>query len=71
MLNYGQMIQAFLDQQSNDSVGIENEICPWSVLIPDHTDNPSAGEQTVNRPQDAPTSREQSAVDFVEERAQF
>ena len=37
MLNNWQVVQAFLNQQANDSVRVEDEIGPLSVLVSDHT----------------------------------
>jgi hypothetical protein len=37
--NYGKMVQAFLDQQPNDAVAVEDEVCSACLVIADHPIN--------------------------------
>jgi len=34
---YGQVVQAFLDQESNDAIRVEDKVGSFCVLVADHT----------------------------------
>lgn len=36
MLDNGEMVETFLDQQTDDAVGVEDEVCAIGVAIADH-----------------------------------
>lgn len=36
MRHDGEMVQALLDEQTNDAIGVEDEVCALGVFVPDH-----------------------------------
>jgi len=41
MLNTREVVEAFLDKKSNDTVGVEDKISTCSVLVPYHSSDPT------------------------------
>lgn len=37
LLNNREMVEAFLDEQANDAVGVKDEVCAVGVAVSDHT----------------------------------
>ncbi len=61
MLNGGEVVEALLDQQADDSVGVEDEVSTLRLLVADNPKNPS---EPIASPPNKEATHESSAISW-------